>query len=260
MLNRLLTAAAVLATLASSPSPAQILRDLEPIELEYEIYIPGEPEPAGTASASFRPADTRRGRRLEVTVRTDFKVGDPETAVEYHETVSLTCNEHGVEKFDALRRFGDNEEKYLGIKTAEDYAVTATVNGEATQKTETGEVLRSNFGLFCGGFLETPMDEGGIIVDYPLLFPAQGRHFPRQKVRVGWINVGNADPPIDVIHSRLRKLDGNKDELWHLDDDHQALVRMVETGDIATLVYSLVALNGEDVSGWSRAIADAFPQ
>jgi hypothetical protein len=259
VLTRILTAAAV-AVLAPPPASAQVLRDLDPIELEYEIHVQGESEPAGSASVSFRPVDTRRGRRLEVTFRSDFTVGDEDSKVAYHETVSLTCDDHGVEKFDTVRRFGDNEEKYLGILTATDYAVTSTVNGEVTRKTETREVLRSNLGLFCGSFLDPPLDEDELIVDYPLLFPALGRHYPRQKVRVGWVTVSRGGEPFTVIHSRLRKLGGKKDDVWHLDDDRQPLLRMVETGDIATLVYSLVTLDGEDVSGWPERIAQAFPQ
>lgn len=260
MFPRILTAAAAVAAFAgTTEAPAQVLRELAPIEMEYEVRIQGAAEPAGTASASFRPVDTRRGRRLEVRTRMDFTLGE-DPSVEYHETAVLTCDARGVEKFETVRRFGALEETYLGIRTATDYAITATVGGEVSQKTETGEVQRSNLGLFCGGFLETTLDGGELIVDYPLLFPTQGRHFPRQKVRVETLSVAGPDGPLDVIHSRLRKLGGKRDDLWHRDDEHQALLRMVETADFGTLVISIVTLNGEDVSGWAESIAAAFPQ
>jgi hypothetical protein len=189
----------------------------------------------------------------------DFTVG-ADAPVEYHETVTLTCDAQGVEKFETERRFGAAEQRYLGIRTAQDYAITATVGGEVSQKTETGEVQRSNLGLFCGGFLEATLQEGELIVDYPLLVPALGRHYPRQKVRVGSVTVAAPDGPLPVIHSRLRKLGGAKDDLWHRDDEHQALIRMVETADFGTVVWSLVGLNGQDVSAWAGAITAAFPQ
>jgi hypothetical protein len=259
LLFRLPAVAALVLLAGASGARSQVLRDLPPVELEYEIRMEGASEPAGTASVSFRPVDTRRGRRLEVLSRVDFTVG-ADAPVEYHETVALTCDGKGVEKFETERRFGASDQRYLGIRTAQGYAITATVGGEVSQKTETGEVQLSNLGLFAGGFLETRLDDDELIVDYPLLFPALGRHYPRQKVRVGSVSLAGPDGPLDVIHTRMRKLGGSKDQLWHLDDEHQVLVRMVETADHGVVVYSLVRLNGRDVSAWPGTIAAAFPQ
>ena len=111
----------------ASVSPGQVLRELDPVELEYRVLVDGEK--VGSVEASFVVADTPRGRRLRVENSMSYRVGT-DNPVEYDETATLLCDAEGVEKFETSRTFGEHEEKYVGIRIDIDYHITATVNGE----------------------------------------------------------------------------------------------------------------------------------
>jgi hypothetical protein len=152
---------------------AQVLKDLPPVQLEYRVYVNHEAEPAGTATVSFEGVDTARGRRLEVHGLIRYTVGtDAPAPVEYLQEASLTCDKEGVEKFDARTRYGAEERRYVGVRIGADYHLTAYHGEEVSQLTGTAGVQRTNWGLFCGGFLAEPLSEGEMMQDYPLLFPA----------------------------------------------------------------------------------------
>lgn len=238
---------------------AQVLRELDPIDLRYVIRLEAAPDSIGSATVSFRPVDTPRGRRLQVKAVIDIGVGkDP--VVPYHEEATLSCDAKGLEKFESARTFGEQDEKYLGVRTGDKYAVTATVNGKTAQTTQSGQVSRSNLGLFCGGFLDMPLNEGNVIIEYPMLLPARGELEYRQRVRTASVRIATADAPITVIHTRLLAKRGKGNDVWNLDDEHEPLIRMIDHEDFGTVIYSLAERDGEDVSGWATAVTDAFPQ
>lgn len=237
----------------ATASSAQVLRDLDPIRLDYRILAGGGPDSVGTAQVSYEFVDTSRGRRLRVEYAMQYVVGD-ENPVTYHEEVTLSCDEKGVEKFEGLRRFGDKEETYSAFRSGIDYHITATRGGQTEQFTGTAGVQRSNVGLFCGGFLEEPLDTDSAFRDYPLLFPAEGRHHPRQKFRTGIMPFQAPSGPVPLIVSFLQRIGTkSKDELWHRHDDHQPLVKMVESRETGRTTYELTAVNGEHVD-WASAI------
>jgi hypothetical protein len=125
---------------------------------------------------------------------------------------------------------------------------------QVTQRTETAGVQRTNWGLFCGGFLAERIGEGEILQDYPMLFPSSGRHYPRQKFRIGRVPVRSpSGEGFSVIESTLARLDADKDELWHRDHPHEVLLRMKEHGPLGLVTYDLAAVDGAPVD-WVLAL------
>jgi hypothetical protein len=248
-----LAAAALLAALPGQGAEAQVLKDLPPIRLEYRVYLNDATDPAGDASISFEPVDTARGRRLEVRGRVQYMVGDEEP-VEYRQEASLTCDAAGVEKFEAFTRYAGEERRYVGTRIGIDYHITVHHSGGTLQKTETAGVQRTNWGLFCGGFLSEPLTEGEMLQDYPMLFPSSGRHFPRQKFRTARVALQlPSNQTISVVETQLARLDSDRDRLWNRDDPHEALIRLEEHGPLGLVTYELAAVNGAAVD-WVAAL------
>jgi hypothetical protein len=235
------------------PATAQVLRDLPPIRLEYRIYLNEAAEPCGTASVSYDFVDGARGRRLEVHALSRYTVGDEQPVELLHEA-RLTCDAEGVEKFDGRTRYGEEERRYVGVRMGIDYHVTVHQGEKVSQRTETAGVQRTNWGMFCGGFLAEQLSDGELIQDYPMLFPSSGRHFPRQKVRSGRVPVrAPSGESFSVIESSLARLDSDKDQLWHRDDAHEVLLRMKEHGPLGVVTYELASVDGTSVD-WVLAL------
>jgi len=237
----------------AAPSSGQVLRDLDPITLDYRILGGAGPDSVGTARVSFGNVDTPRGRRLRVEYVMSSTIGE-ENPVQYHEEVTLSCDELGVEKFEGVRRLGDREEKYTAFRAGIDYHITATKEGKTEQFTGTAGVQRTNVGLFCGGFLAEPLGTDDAFRDFALLFPTEGRHYPRQKFRVGVMPMQAPSGPVPMIASFMQRPGTkNRDEMWHRDDEHEPLVKMIENRDTGRLTWELVAVDGEPVD-WAKAI------
>jgi hypothetical protein len=238
---------------AAAPASAQVLKDLKPIRLEYVLFLGDQGIPAGEAWVSFEPTDTERGRRLQVKAEVSYRVGT-EDPVEFRQEVLLVCDRKGVEKFDGMTSYGEQHQSFQAVRRGIDYHVTSTINGKTFEKTETAGVQRTNIGLFCGGFLAEPLSEGEMLQDFPLLFPASGKHVPRQKYRVGTYPIPlPSGESLPVIETHLARLDKSRDTLWHHADEYEALVRMVEQGPAGPVVYDLVRVNGEPVD-WSNGL------
>ena len=88
-----------LVLLAAAPrSDAQVLRELDPIDLNYVVTIRGEDQPAGSYETRFEVVDTPRGRRLKVTATLRYVLGIvEEDAVEFVRTETVFCDEEGIE-------------------------------------------------------------------------------------------------------------------------------------------------------------------
>jgi hypothetical protein len=232
-------------TLPPRVAEGQILRDLEDVSLGYEIYLDEDPEPIGTFDISFVRGESSRGPHLEVRARSDYTV--PLTnPFRHQEDVELYCNEEGIYRFVATRRSGDVERKVSALRKDFDYHVTSELQGKTTQTMITAGVRRSNLGLFCGGFLETPLDQDEMFVDFPLLYPVYANHEARQKYREMTIpmDVG-ADEPVPIIVSRVQRKDKKSDAMWNTASPHQILIRYEEPTSYGKMVYQLVTVNGE---------------
>lgn len=228
------------------PATAQILKDLPALELEYAIFW-GDPDRAvvGSATVTFRPVDSKRGRRLEVNAHTEYKLPRA-TPFEYAETVTLVCDGTGVTRFETTAKALGKERVNVAIRQGEDFHVTTEFAGKKHSKTITAGVRRTNFGLFAGGFLAEPLDTGGLMQDFPILYPVGGDHKPRQKVRDAILPFGlPGGKKIRSIQSTIRKPDKSADRIWNTTGDYQILLRMEEKSSLGVLVYELTSVNGQ---------------
>jgi hypothetical protein len=234
----------LLAALVASPASAQILRELDPIQLEYEIYLDDGAEPIGHASANFDPTDTPRGRRLEVESRIEYTV-QRATPYVYSLEVSLTCDGAGVTRFVATETSGEHVKKHTGLRVGIDYQVSSDVDGQRTQKTITAGVQRTDVGLFCAGFLEHPLNSGEFFEDFPLLFPAMANHEGRQKFNEGIIMATVDGTNVPAIRTQIRHPSKTSDFYWHSADEHEMLLHLAAHTSFGTMRYELVSVNGE---------------
>src|SRR5262245_34686840 len=94
-----LVVAAALGPWAASGAHAQVMREIPAVELEYALYH-GEPATKiGSATLSFRPTDTTRGRRLEIRSHIQYTVPRETTPFAYEEEATLLCDAAGVARF-----------------------------------------------------------------------------------------------------------------------------------------------------------------
>jgi hypothetical protein len=221
---------------------AQVYRDLEPVDLVYLIYLNGEE--VGTARISFHPTVEDRGPRLDVEAIREY-VLPLTTPFEYSETVNLVCNEDGVRSFTAEVSSGETRTKHVGLLSGEDFHVTSTYQDRQEQKTITSGVRRTNFGLYCGGFLEESLTAGGLIQDWPWLVPSQGDHQPRQKVREAMLTRDFDGRPVPIVMSTLRRLDKMSDRMVNTAEGHQILLELEETIPYGKLTQVLESVNGK---------------
>lgn len=226
------------------PASGQVLRELEPIDLEYAILW-GNPERevVGAATVSFHPIDGKRGRRLEVKGTIAY-ILPRQTPFEYAEEFALICDETGVIRFDTAARALDQERVNIAIRMGEDFHLTTEFAGKKSTKTITAGVQRTNFGLFAGAFLAERLDEGPLMSDFPLLYPVGGDHQPRQKIRDAVIPFSIAGTQVASIQSTLRRKNGKSDRIWNAVKGHQILLRMEERSTLGLMVYELTSVNG----------------
>lgn len=246
---RSVTAAVLAATLLGAlpgVAAAQVLRELEPIHLEYDIYW-GEPvAKVGECSVSFVPTDTKRGRRLEVHAHSRYVLPmTPE--FDYEEECAMTCDSTGVARFQTTARALGQERVNIALRSGADFQVTTTFGDKTTNKTITSGVRQSNFGLFAGAFLPDRLDGDGMLIDYPLLFPVAGDHLARQKYREAVLPFVLADgTKVPAITTRLKHRDETSDRLWNADKGHQILLKMEQQSPQGILIYRLTSVNGVD--------------
>ncbi len=246
MLDRVGTPAAVAAalTLLATAAPAQVLRDLPDVELEYALYH-GEPaKPVGFATAAFKTIDTPRGKRLEVRVRTEYTL--PRTPpYDYEEEATLLCDAKGVARFETLARALGDERVNTGVRVGEDYQVTTTFRGKKSSTMITAGVQRTNFALFCAAYLQDQLDGPEMFQDFPLLFPVAGTHMARQLFREGVLPFQIAkDREIPASVCRIEAQDKTSDRIFNAAAGHRILVRMEEVSNLGKIVYELVRVNG----------------
>lgn len=245
---RLAAALLVAALSAAGAARAQVLKDLAPVELHY-VILHGEPfAPVGTADVSFRPVDTPRGRRLEVKSATSYVIPREPTPFAYEETASLLCDATGVLKFDTEARAEGDERKNTALRAGRDFQVTTTFQDKKRTYTITSDVRRTNFGMFCAGFLAESLADGDFFSDFPLLYPVGGDHKARQRFREAILPF-QATPArtIPTIITRLEKQDKASDRYWNAANAHQILLRMEETTSFGLMIYRLETVNGEPV-------------
>ncbi|GJM44921.1 MAG: hypothetical protein DHS20C21_17630 [Gemmatimonadota bacterium] len=222
----------------------QVMRELDPIALEYRILW-GEPlAPVGSASVAFSPVDTKRGRRLEVESTIQYTL-PRDTPFHYEEESKLVCDEEGVASFETTARALGKERINVAIRMGDDYHVTTTFQDKKKTKTITSGVQRTNFGLFAGGFMDEALNQGDLLRDYPLLFPVGGDHQPRQKYREAVLPfVVSADKRVRSIVTRIKRPNDDSDRLWNTVEGHQILLRMEEQTTQGLMVYELLSVNG----------------
>ncbi|HMB70383.1 MAG TPA: hypothetical protein VKU85_13790, partial [bacterium] len=228
-----LAAAALTALLASLPvdAPAQVLRELEPVQLEYRILWGDPQEPVGRMEISFSPVETQRGRRLQVEESTHY-ILPRDIPFEYEETAKLVCDEEGVVRFDTSARALGKERTNVAVRMGEDYHVTTTFEGKKQSKTITSHVQRTNLGMFAGGFLEEKLNEGDLLRDYPMLYPVGGDHEARQKYREAVMPfVLSPERSVSAIVTRVKRKDERSYRLWNAIGGHQILLRMEAPGN-----------------------------
>ncbi|NNE44691.1 MAG: hypothetical protein HKN12_10810 [Gemmatimonadetes bacterium] len=261
MRHVLIAALALLATGTARPADAQVLRELDPIDLDYVVGIKGEADPAGTYATRFEVVDTPRGRRLQVTATLHYVFGqDADDFVEFHRETTVWCDEEGIERFEATTRQGDREESVSAFRRGIDYHLTVRRGDESKQRTETAGVRRSPLGFFAAAFQETPMTEGDLIVDFPTLVPAAGRHTAHQRYLSGKAPAQTASgETVRVAMSNLLHVSTARDYLWHrVDHPYQPLLRMEEQVFHGVLVYQIARVNGEPVD-WASAAVPLTP-
>lgn len=246
MLDRLRITAAALAALPlfAASSPAQVLRDLPPLELEY-VLTHGKPAAVvGSASATFKPIDTPRGRRLEVRGLTEYTL--PRTPpYTYEEEVTLICDAKGVARFETIARALGDERVNTGVRMGQDYQVTSTFRGKRTQTTITAGVQRTNFGLFSAVYLEDELDSNEMFQDFPMLFPVAGTHMARQLFREGILPFAiDKEREIPVTVCRIEALDKTSDRIYNATTGPRILLRMEEVSNLGEIVYQLARVNG----------------
>ncbi len=229
--------------LSAGPASAQVLREMEPLELEYAILWGQPREVVGSATLSFVPVDSKRGRRLEVSSRIQYTLPRA-TPFEYEETALLVCDEEGVSRFETKATALGKARVNTAFRRGLDYHVTTEFEEKKHSKTITSGVRRTNLGLFAGGFLAERLDEGGILQDYPMLYPVGGDHKPRQKVRDAILPFNLGDRQVRSIQSTIRKPDKTSDRIWNTTGDYQILLRMEEKSSLGVLVYELKSVNG----------------
>jgi hypothetical protein len=234
---------------AAAPASAQVPRNLPDLRLQYAIYFDDQPVPVGNCEVTFGNVDTKRGARLRVGGITDYTL-PLKTPWRYRDSVEIYCDARGVEKFEAETTSGDITKKHAGIRRAKTYHVTSTMAGaEPTELEFPDDVRTSNLAMFCGAYLEERLDEDELLREFPLLWPAQGMRYPRQKFRESIMPFQvAADRKVSAIISTLRKT--NKpppvvDRYYHVADDRMILLRMVvEEPDVGVITYELTTVDG----------------
>lgn len=247
---RIRLAAALVAAALFLPgnARAQVLKDLSPVELHY-VILNGEPAaPVGTADLSFRPVETPRGRRLEVKAAISYVIPREPAPFAYSEESTLVCDARGVVKFDTAAHAEGDERKNTALRAGRDFQVTTTFQGKKRTYTITADVSRTNFGMFCAGFLAEPLAEGDFFSDFPLLYPVGGDHKARQRFREAILPFqATAARTIPTIITRLEKQDKTSDRFWNAAHAHEILLRMEETTSFGLMIYRLETVNGESV-------------
>jgi len=234
---------------AAPAARAQVAKELPPAELEY-VILHGDPlEPSGTAHLSFRPVDTARGRQLEIRAHVQYTIppkGDPSSdPLVYEEESTVFCDGEGVVRFDTRATALGEERKNVGLRTGDTYQITTTFEGKKRSYAISAEVRRSNFALFCGGYLEERLDGGEPFEDFPMLYPVGGDHKARQRFR-------EAEFPFEIgpktsvptVISRIEKKDKSHDRIWNAVAGPQILLRMEESTNFGPMVYELRTVNG----------------
>lgn len=248
---RPVTAAILAATLLGAlpgGGAAQVLRELEPLHLEYDISWGDPVAKVGECSVSFVPTDTKRGRRLEVHAHSKYTL--PMTPpFDYEEECTLTCDSTGVARFQTTARALGQERVNVALRAGDDFQLTTTFGGRTTNKTITSGVRQSNFALFAGAFLPDKLDGDGMLIDYPLLFPVGGDHLARQKYREAVLPFVLADGTrVPAITTRLKHRNETSDRLWNADKGHQILLKMEQQSPQGLLIYRLTTVNGVEPS------------
>ena len=239
-----LIVAVALGPWAASGARAQVLRDLPAVELEYALYH-GEPATKiGSATISFRPTDTPRGRRLEIHSRIQYTVPRNTTPFAYEEEATLLCDAAGVARFDTIARALGDERMNTGTRIDEDYTVTTTFKGKKHTKTITAGVQRTNVGLFASGFLAHPLTDGEMIEDFALLYPVAADHMARQRFREGVMPFSIGKKQVPCVVTRLDRQNKTSDRLWNTTTGVGMLLRMEESTNFGQIVYELVGVNG----------------
>ncbi len=223
---------------------AQVLVDREPVALEYEIYFREEPQPVGSCSISFEPIETPDGRRLQVKADIAYDL-ELRTPIHYREKAELFCTGGGLESFDIEIESNDAVRTVHGVRKDHEFAVEIVGGGRTLERNVTAGVRRTNYGLFCGAFLEEPLDQDPMFRDYPLFFPAAGDHEGRQKIReavMPFIRVRGET--VRAVFTKLRKPDETANQYWHSAEPPQMLLRKEETTGYGMLTYVLSTYNG----------------
>jgi hypothetical protein len=241
---KFIAAAAICLGATLGTARAQVLVNREPVALEYEIHFREEPQPVGTCSISFEPIETPDGRRLQVKADIAYDL-ELRTPIQYREKAELFCAGDGLESFDVEIETNGAVRTVHGVREDNEFAVEIVGGGRTIERNVTAGVRRTNYGLFCGAFLEEPLDQDPIFRDYPLFFPAAGDHEGRQKIREGvmpFILVrGEA---VRAIFTTLRKPDETSNRYWNAAEPPQMLLRKEETTGYGKLIYVLSTYNG----------------
>lgn len=233
---------------AAGPASGQVLRDLPGVDLHYAILLGEAATPVGTADLSFQPVDTPRGRRLEVKARIAYTIPREPAPFAYEEESTLLCDATGLLKFDTEARAEGDERRNTALRAGKDFQVTTTFQGKRRTYSITSDVRRTNFGMFCAGFLEEPLAGGDFFSDFPLLYPVGGDHKARQRFREAILPFQAAPHrAVSTIITRLEKQDKSSDRYWNADDAHEILLRMEETTSFGLMIYVLETVNGESV-------------
>ncbi len=233
--------ALALLSIPPAPAGAQIYRDLDPVDLVYRISLEGET--VGSLSISFRPEETERGPRLLISAHREY-VLPLATPFVYQGDIELVCDENGLRTFTSMLEAGDQKVKHVGILAGDDYHITTTSEDRQEKKTITSGVRRTNLGHFCAAYLETPIDSGPIMSDWPWLVPAVADHQPRQKVRESRFSHRIGDKRVAVIVSKLRRLDDKTDTMTHAAEGHQIMLELEEWIPFGVLTHTLESVNG----------------
>ena len=227
---------------------AQVLKDLSPVDLEYVILNGEPPAPVGTATISFRPVEGPRGRRLEVKAAIRYTIPREPAPFAYEEESTLLCDATGVAKFETVARAEGDERKNSGLRAGDDYQITTTFQDKKHTYTITSHVQRTNFGMFCAGFLAEPLAGGDFFSDFPMLYPVGGDHKARQRFREAVLPFGvTPTRSVPTIITRVEKQDKTSDRYWNAEDAHEILLRLEETTSFGVMIYRLQSVNGEPV-------------
>ncbi|MCA9751687.1 MAG: hypothetical protein KC591_05810 [Gemmatimonadetes bacterium] len=240
-----------LLTLGSRAASAQVMRELGPVALEYSIFFQDQSKaPVGGAEISFEPIETKRGRRLQVKSHIEYTLTEHrEEPFHYGEEATLVCDEKGVTSFETTAQAIGKERVNSALRSGDEFHVTTTFEGERHTRSIPAGVSTTNFGLFCGGYLDVPLNEGPMFEDYPILYPVGGEHQARQRYREAILPIGlAADHTVPALVTRLRRKNDANDRLWNSANELEILLRMEESSNLGTFIYILNTVNGIPVT------------